>query len=119
MLPLVGFSRATTRRKRVVLPAPEPPTMQVVSPCRHTRSMPRRTSVSPKALRTPLRTTISRRLVVDAEASPLDDAEASLVESRFDDAEASAGPLGMNVDRAYTAQGGAGSTGALVRGSNP
>src|SRR5580698_7337202 len=59
MLPLVGFSRATTRRRSVVLPAPDPPTMQVVSPCRQTRSIPRRTSVSPKLLRTSLSTTMS------------------------------------------------------------
>src|ERR1700722_11173346 len=83
MLPLVGFSRATTRRRSVVLPAPDPPTMHVVSPCRHTRSIPRSTSVSPKLLRTPLSTTMSDRLADDAEAS------------RADAAGAAAGPLGM------------------------
>src|ERR1700677_3835488 len=83
MLPIVGFSRDTTRRRSVVLPAPDPPTMHVVSPCRHTRSIPRSTSVSPKLLRTPLSTTMSVRLADDAEAS------------RADAAGAAAGPLGM------------------------
>src|ERR1700722_10997998 len=99
MLPLVGFSRATTRRRSVVLPAPDPPTMHVVSPCRHTRSIPRRTSVSPKFLRTPLRTTMSVRLLVDADASRGVDADASPLDgsepSRTVDAEERGEPLGM------------------------
>src|SRR5580698_8578548 len=99
MLPLVGFSRATTRRRSVVLPAPDPPTMHVVSPCRHTRSIPRRTSVAPKLLRTPLRTTMSVRLLVDAEASRVTDALASRLDgsepSRSVEAEERGGPLGV------------------------
>src|SRR5580704_11650665 len=91
MLPLVGFSSATTSRKSVVLPAPDPPTMHVVSPCRHTRSIPRRTSVAPKLLRTPLRTTMSVRLLVDAQASRLDGSEPS----RSVEAEERGGPLGV------------------------
>ena len=43
-------SSATMRRRSVVLPAPEPPTMHVVSLRRHTMSIPWRTSVSPKRL---------------------------------------------------------------------
>ena len=59
MLPLVGFSRATTSRKSVVFPAPEPPTTHVVWPRRQTRSSPRRISASPNRLRSPVMTTMS------------------------------------------------------------